>query len=148
MTTTGHSGTPHASTKHSATRRDATPHDATPHSATRRDATPHYATPHDATPRDATRDEAVRAVTAALAALSADPEGAQVEAAVQRAALVLDGLEPSLTAIVLNRLLASIRDCQREGQHTSVRLRARRASAARALHLDPRRHPHPARKAS
>ena len=101
-----------------------------------------------ATPHHPTLDEVVRAVTAALAALNADPAGAHVENAIERAELLLDGLEPGLTAIVLNRLLASIRDCHREGLQTSGQLRVRRASAARALHLDPRRHPEPARKAS
>jgi hypothetical protein len=93
-------------------------------------------------------DGAVQAVTAALAALNTDPVGAHVEQAIERAEHSLAGLEPSLTAIVLNRLLTSIRDCHREGRHTSDQLRARRASAARALHLDPRRTSAPARQAS
>jgi hypothetical protein len=93
-------------------------------------------------------DRGVRAVTAALAALNADPVGAHVEHAIEQAELSLAGLEPSLTAIVLARLLTSIRDCHRDGRRTSDQLRARRASAARALHLDPRGHSDPARKAS
>lgn len=93
-------------------------------------------------------DVAVQAVTAALAALNTDPVGTYVEQAIERAELSLAGLEPSLTAIVLNRLLASIRDCHREGRHTSDQLRARRASAARALHLDPRRNAALTRQAS
>lgn len=97
---------------------------------------------------EATLDEAVRAVTAALAALSADPAGTAVGDAIERAGLALYGLEPGLTTIVLNRLLASIRDCHREGLPTSALLRTRRASAARALHLDPRRNPVSDRKAS
>jgi hypothetical protein len=97
---------------------------------------------------EATLDEAVRAVTATLAALHSNPAGAHVEESIERTALLLDRLEPGLTTIVLNRLLASIRDCHRQGLYTSTLLRTRRASAARALHLDPRRHAAPARKAS
>ena len=103
---------------------------------------------HSVTSHDATLDEAVRGVTAALAALNTDPAGSRVQDAIERAEHLLDGLEPALSTIVLTRLLASIRDCHREGQHTSVQLRARRASAARALHLDPHRHPEPTRQAS
>ena len=97
---------------------------------------------------ETTLDEAVRAVTAALAALNADPTGARVEYAIERTATALGELEPGLTTIVLNRLLTSIRDCHREGRPTSALLRTRRASAARALHLDPGRHAAPIRKAS
>ncbi|HEY9414427.1 MAG TPA: hypothetical protein VIQ30_06700 [Pseudonocardia sp.] len=95
-----------------------------------------------------TLNEAVRAVTTALAALDTDPGGAHVEDAIERAATLLADLEPGLTTIVLHRLLASIRDCHDEGRRTSVLLRTRRASAARAIHLDPRRHHSPTRKAS
>jgi gamma-glutamyl:cysteine ligase YbdK (ATP-grasp superfamily) len=103
---------------------------------------------NESTLNESTLDEAVRAVTAALAALNTNPAGTDVENAIERAEGLLDGLEPGLSAIVLSRLLASIRDCHREGRQTSVQLRARRASAARALHLDPRRHPPPTRQAS
>jgi hypothetical protein len=99
------------------------------------------------TPHEATLDEALRAVTAALAALNTDPAGIRVNDAIEHAEHILDELEPALSTIVLTRLLTSIRDCHREGRHTSVQLRARRASAARALHLDPRRHPEPTRQA-
>jgi hypothetical protein len=93
-------------------------------------------------------DDAVRAVTAALAALNADPTGIPVEGAIEEAEPLLDALEPGLTSIVLHRLLASIHECHREGRSTSDLLRTRRASAARALRLDPRRHAEPHRKAS
>lgn len=120
-----------------------TAHTSAPGSPPRKEAAAQQPTTHATTP-----DEAVRALTAALAALNTDPTGTRVEDMIGRAGALLDGLEPGLTAIVLNRLLTSIRDCQREGRPTSAQLRARRASAARALHLDPRRHAHPDRKAS
>ena len=103
---------------------------------------------HSVRMHEATLDEAVRAVTAALAALNTDPAGSPVEDAIERAERLLEHLEPALSTIVLTRLLASIRDCHRAGQHTSAQLRARRGSAARALRLDPRREPLPTRQAS
>jgi hypothetical protein len=120
----------------------------TTHSANAGAAPPREPSDEESTASGRALDEAVRAVTVALAALNADPAASRVEESIGRAGDLLEGLEPGLTAIVLNRLLTSIRDCHREGRQTSAQLRARRASAARALHLDPRRHSHPTRKAS
>lgn len=105
------------------------------------------ATDHSA-PHESGLNKAVRAVNAALAALSSEPAGPRVEDAIERADHTLEALEPGLSTIVLARLLTSIRDCHREGRHTSAQLRARRVSAARALRLDPHRYPDTARRAS
>ncbi|MGI8816557.1 MAG: hypothetical protein ACR2G2_15100 [Pseudonocardia sp.] len=96
----------------------------------------------------ATLDDAVRAVTTALAALRAEPGSPTVLNAVRHADSVLVTFEPDLTTIVLRRLLASIEDCHREGQRTSVMLTVRQASAARALRLDPRWRATPTQRAS
>jgi hypothetical protein len=50
-----------------------------------------------------------------------------------------------LTTIVLRRLLDSIEACHRAGQHDSGSLADRERSAVRALRLDPRWKPSPAR---
>ncbi|HEY1971019.1 MAG TPA: hypothetical protein VGH89_23900 [Pseudonocardia sp.] len=83
-------------------------------------------------------DVAVDAVTAALAALRAEPRSSAVHTAVQRATAAVDALTPDLTAEVLHRLVVSIEDCHRDGVSNSARLAVCRRSTSVALRLDPR----------
>lgn len=82
-------------------------------------------------------DHAVTAITAALAALRADPASATVDLAIARATSAVDALDAGLTAEVLRRLVASIDECHRDGLPSSPRLVVRRRSASTALRLDP-----------
>jgi len=83
-------------------------------------------------------DRVVDAVTAALAALRAEPRSAEVGTAIDRAAAQVDALAPNVTSVVLHRLLVSIADCHRDGVRQSPRLAICRRSTLMALRLDPR----------
>jgi hypothetical protein len=88
---------------------------------------------------------AVHAVSAALVELRADPAADSVRHRIDAAEQALAPLGRDLTMIVLRRLLDSIENCHRAGQPDSGSLADRERSTVRALRLDPRWKPSPAR---
>ena len=84
---------------------------------------------------------AVRAVSAALAELRADPAADSVRNRIDAADQTLAPLGRDLTKTVLRRLLDSVDACHRAGQSDSGSLADRERSTVRALRLDPRWNP-------